>query len=87
MESRCEMALEVDIREWIAALGPYIAVLINAGLFWIIGQNVRKIEIATNSMKDALVSSTAKASDAEGEKRGIAIGVAQSADKAERGGA
>lgn len=34
--------------------------------------NVSKIEIATNSMKDALVASTAKASHAEGVAEGRA---------------
>ena len=32
--------------------------------------DVRKIELATNSMKDALVQATAKASMAEGEAKG-----------------
>lgn len=32
--------------------------------------NIKKIEIATNSMKDALVASTAKASRAEGVEAG-----------------
>lgn len=46
-----------------------------------VAENVQKIETATNSMKDALVQSTAKASDLEGEKRGIAIAEAKAADK------
>jgi hypothetical protein len=37
----------------------------------------RQIEIATNSMKDALIVSTAKASELEGEKRGRAAEVAR----------
>lgn len=35
-----------------------------------IAANVLKIELATNSMKDALVASTAKASELEGAERG-----------------
>lgn len=42
-----------------------------------VADNVQKIEVATNSMKDALVTATATASDLVGEKRGIAIGRAQ----------
>jgi hypothetical protein len=34
--------------------------------------DIRKIEIATNSMKDALVAATAKSSGLEGEARGRA---------------
>lgn len=37
-------------------------------------ENVRKIEIATNSMKDALVAATAKASKAEGKAEGVEQG-------------
>jgi hypothetical protein len=40
-------------------------------VFWN-ARNVRKVEIATNSMKDALVASTAKASKAEGHAAGRA---------------
>lgn len=35
-------------------------------------ENIQKVEIATNSMKDQLVASTAKASQAEGELKGRA---------------
>ena len=35
-----------------------------------IAANVQKIELATNSMKDALIDSTAKASELEGAERG-----------------
>jgi hypothetical protein len=34
--------------------------------------DVRKIELATNSMKDALIEATAKSSGLEGEARGRA---------------
>lgn len=37
---------------------------------------LQKLETNTNSIKDALVASTAKASDLEGEKRGLAIAAA-----------
>ena len=45
----------------------------------LVANNVQKIELATNSMKDALIESTAKASDLEGERRGIVIGTDQAA--------
>jgi hypothetical protein len=35
-------------------------------------EDIRKIEVATNSMKDALVAATAKSSGLEGEARGRA---------------
>lgn len=45
--------------------------------------DVRKIELATNSMKDALVLATAKASLAEGKAQGLVQGKAEG--KAETG--
>jgi hypothetical protein len=42
--------------------------LATAALVWINKHDIRKIEIATNSMKDALVAATAKASHAEGRE-------------------
>lgn len=42
----------------------------------VLNTNVQKIETATNSMKDALVLSTAKASKAEGVVEGHAQGIA-----------
>jgi hypothetical protein len=44
------------------------------------GINIEELTLNTNSIKDALIASTAKASDLEGEKRGIEIGKAQAAD-------
>lgn len=44
-------------------------------------QRIDTLEINTNSIKDALVLSTAKASDLEGEKRGLAIAAAAQAEK------
>lgn len=41
----------------------------------------KKLTHEMNSMRDAQVEMTARASDAEGEKRGIAIGVAQEKDR------
>jgi hypothetical protein len=35
-------------------------------------EDIRKIELATNSMKDALIEATAKSSGLEGEARGRA---------------
>jgi hypothetical protein len=42
-----------------------------------VSDRVEEVHVATNSMKDALVLATAAASDAAGEKRGIAIGKAE----------
>jgi hypothetical protein len=39
--------------------------------------NVKKIEVATNSMKDALVAATAKASEREGHAAGLEQGRAE----------
>ena len=39
--------------------------------------DIEKVEIATNSMKDALVAATATAAGLEGEKRGAAAEVAK----------
>lgn len=44
--------------------------------------NVAKIEIATNSMKDALVEATGKASHAEGMAEGIVQGRQDAKDEA-----
>jgi len=45
--------------------------------------NMAKVEIATNSMKDALVTATAKASYAEGHTVGTAEGESKAATLAE----
>ena len=42
--------------------------LINILVAWRTREDVHKIEVATNSMKDALIVSTAKASKAEGRE-------------------
>jgi hypothetical protein len=42
------------------------------GQVGVVRDDVRKIEIATNSMKDALIEATAKSSGLEGEARGRA---------------
>lgn len=63
----------VLIKDWLQIAVSFLTLI---GLIGTVGMqlftmvNVRKIEVATNSMKDALVASTAKASDLEGEKRG-----------------
>jgi hypothetical protein len=52
-------------------IGLIIIAIINIGtaiLTAIAHKDIRKIEVATNSMKDALVVSTAKASKAEGKE-------------------
>ncbi len=43
--------------------------------------DLQELAVNTNSIKDALIESTAAAHDAVGEKRGIAIGIAQERDK------
>jgi hypothetical protein len=59
----------------IASIGPTIVGIINAvhqsksnAKVDVIGENVKKVETQTNSMKDALIASTALASRAEGAK-------------------
>jgi len=52
-------------------IGLIIVAIINIGTAILTAMNrgdIRKIEIATNSMKEALVVSTAKASKAEGKE-------------------
>jgi hypothetical protein len=67
----------------ISACGTFLSSLV-AGLSALISlsnsrkidlsnENVRKIEVATNHMKDALVAATAKASHAEGLAEGRAF--------------
>ena len=67
-----------NLQSWLNTLGPYAGLFIGVINLMILRRaaaNIKTVEIATNSMKDALVSATAKASDLEGEKRGIAIGL------------
>jgi hypothetical protein len=62
-----------EIIQVVTALGTMCTVLLgirNAIKLSRTQANVQKIEIATNSMKDALVSSTAAASHAEGRAEG-----------------
>jgi hypothetical protein len=59
------------------AINAYVVLRINR-----VATNVQKIELATNSMQDALVKSTAKASLAEGKEFGRANALAEAeADK------
>jgi HAMP domain-containing protein len=58
----------------LALLAVAVLNALSVALSLVNNRNIRKIEIATNSMKDALVASTAKASDAIGEARGLAKG-------------
>jgi hypothetical protein len=55
-----------DISLVIAASATLITSLTSAILSLRNGFNIKKIEVATNSMKDALVMATAKASHLEG---------------------
>jgi hypothetical protein len=57
----------------ITASGATVTSLTSAILSLRNGFNIKKIEVATNSMKDALVNATAKASHAEGLAEGKAI--------------
>ena len=47
-----------------------------------VGVDIKELTLNTNSLKDALVASTAKASDLEGEKRGREQEVARVAEEA-----
>lgn len=63
------------ITEWVTLaiqVGMFIGVCITISIQIKTQLNVKKIEVATNSMKDALVAATAKASGLEGEARGRA---------------
>ena len=65
-----EMPTVGDVTQLITAL----TIAYNVWQTWRVKQNVQKIETATNSMKDALVAATAKASLAEGTAAGLAEG-------------
>lgn len=52
----------------IASIGPTIIGIIGALHQYKTGQNVKRLETQTNSIKDALVASTALAAHAEGMK-------------------
>lgn len=56
----------------IAASSTLVTSLVSAAISIRNGFNIKKIEVATNSMKDALVSATAKASHLEGLAEGKA---------------
>ncbi len=58
----------------VAQLVGALALAYNIWQTWRVKKNVEVIEIATNSMKDALVASTAKASEAEGHAKGLEQG-------------
>jgi hydroxyethylthiazole kinase-like sugar kinase family protein len=57
----------------ITASGTLVTSMTAAALSLRNGFNIKKIEIATNHMKDALVQATAKASHAEGLAEGKAF--------------
>jgi hypothetical protein len=75
----------------IGVLVTAIGVIVNAWVSWDnkrilrrqdlviahVDDQVQKIELATNSMKDALVLATAKASEAEGHAAGLQQGRAE----------
>lgn len=58
----------------ITALGALITGVVNTLRIVSVSGNVQKIELATNSMKDALVEATAKAALAEGTAVGLKQG-------------
>lgn len=64
----------VAIATLVTAVAAAIVSLMNTFRIVRVARNVEKIEVATNSMKDALVLATAKASHAEGTAEGLAAG-------------
>jgi hypothetical protein len=67
-----------------AAAVASIAAVISCGISWrngirvsAVAVRVEEVQAATNGMKAELIAATAKGSDLEGERRGIAIGVEQ----------
>ena len=62
------------------ALGSVLVSLRNSRKLDSQSQNVEKIEKATNSMKDALVQATAKASEAKGHAAGLEQGRSEKND-------
>lgn len=74
----------MTVGEWALLFG----LLANAIAVWFgmsrIGSDIHKIEIATNSMKDALVLATRQVALGEGEDKGRAdLKIEQAADRAE----
>ena len=65
----------------IAALINALAVAYNIWQTWRVKTNVKIIEVATNSMKDALVAATQKAATAEGMAAGMVEGHAAGLDQ------
>ena len=65
----------------VTALGAFVTGIINARRITAVKENVQTIEKATNSMKDALVDATAKASLAEGKAAGLAQGRSEGGTK------
>lgn len=58
----------------IAQLIEAIAICLSVWLTWRNGRGIERVHLATNSMKDALVESTAKASLLEGTAAGLEQG-------------
>lgn len=64
-----------DVQVWLSIalqVAMLAGVLVTVCIQVVTQLNVRKIEVATNSMKDALVAATAKSAGLEGEARGRA---------------
>ena len=61
-----------DILAIVIQLAVLVSVVISIGIQVRTQTNVRKVEIATNSMKDALIVATAHSAGLEGEARGRA---------------
>jgi hypothetical protein len=57
-----------DAKDWISVVGIFVTIAIQLRTQF----NVKKVEIATNSMKDALVKATGEAAGLAGEARGRA---------------
>jgi len=64
----------IAVATLVTALGSVTIGIINAFRITRVAKNVQVIETATNSMKDQLVASTAKASLAEGTAAGLQQG-------------
>lgn len=67
----------IAVATLVTAIGALVTGVVNAMRITHVSGNVQKIELATNSMKDQLVASTAKASMAEG----TAVGLKQGRDE------
>lgn len=83
------MTLIADLTgsDWVIVIGAIflgLGQLLSTILQFLNSLNIRKIEVATNSMKDALVKATGEAATLEGEKTGRALQRAETRADTER---